>query len=402
MIIDIEGENAGQIVHANPVAAEMHGYDLEELVALKIGDLDTLESAEKVPERIERILNGEWVREEAGHRRKDGSFFPIEISASVVELGNHKYALAIDRDISERKQAEEALRRSEALLRLAFENVRSGLLVLDGQKKIVMLNEYGRSCLRLEDDILGQDLLKLFPDILPFLSDARPSEQKMVQVTMSDGKTKFLGFNSRALPDETIRIVLFRDITLLIENEKRMRRAEQLAVVGEMAARLSHEIKNPLASILLGLQTVERGTSLLEEDRFALQLVLQEVNGLNKSIGQILEASRSVPLRATLVQVEPFLRSCFDVHNLVATNMGIVMELVQGPDDAMIIADHTALRRVFTNLIQNALEVCKRYDDVRLGWRVIGEEEKKVLAPEFSGPIIGMFVEDTGPGIQRV
>jgi hypothetical protein len=75
------------------------------------------------------------------------------------------------------------------------------------------------------------------------------------------------------------------------------------------------------------------------------------------------------------------------------------MELVQGPDDAMIIADHAALRRVVTNLIQNALEACKRYDAVRLGWRTLGEEEKKVLAPEFSGPIIGMFVEDTGPGL---
>jgi len=113
MIIGLEGDRRGQIVAANPVAAEMHGYNLEEILTLKISDLDTPESAEKLSERIDRILKGEWLKEEATHRRKDGSVFPIEISACVLELGNEKYALAIDRDITERKRAQEELRESE-------------------------------------------------------------------------------------------------------------------------------------------------------------------------------------------------------------------------------------------------------------------------------------------------
>jgi PAS domain S-box-containing protein len=113
MIIDIEGDNLGSIVDANQVAAETHGYELAELLTLKIHDLDTAESAERIPERIKHILKGEWLREVTTHRRKDGSVFPIELSGGMVELGNHKYALAIDRDITERKRFEEALRESE-------------------------------------------------------------------------------------------------------------------------------------------------------------------------------------------------------------------------------------------------------------------------------------------------
>ena len=61
---------------ANQVAAETHGYELAELLTLKIHDLDTAESAERIPERIKHILKGEWLREVTTHRRKDGSVFP--------------------------------------------------------------------------------------------------------------------------------------------------------------------------------------------------------------------------------------------------------------------------------------------------------------------------------------
>jgi len=110
-ILDAEGEErAGHIVSANPAAAEMHGYTVDELLNLSISDLDTPESAARVPERIERLLKGERLREEVTHRRKDGTVFPLEINACVLELGNRNYILAVDRDITERKQTEEQIR----------------------------------------------------------------------------------------------------------------------------------------------------------------------------------------------------------------------------------------------------------------------------------------------------
>jgi two-component system, NtrC family, sensor histidine kinase AtoS len=112
-ILDTEGEQAGKIVNANQAAARMHGYTLDELRQLKVQDLDTPEAAAQAPERIKRIIGGEWVKAEVSHTKKDGTVFPLEISCVVFDVNRHKYILAIDRDISERKQAEEAIQRAE-------------------------------------------------------------------------------------------------------------------------------------------------------------------------------------------------------------------------------------------------------------------------------------------------
>jgi PAS domain S-box-containing protein len=106
LILEAEGEQAGGIVAANRKAALMHGYDDGELVGRSITELDVPAAAREVPGLIKRILAGEWIKKELYHRRKDGSVFPCEISAGLLEFSDHKYILAFDRDITERRQAE--------------------------------------------------------------------------------------------------------------------------------------------------------------------------------------------------------------------------------------------------------------------------------------------------------
>jgi PAS domain S-box-containing protein len=129
-ILEAEGEKAGQIVAANQVAAEMHGYSVDELLTLKITDLDTPEGALEAPRRIRQILQGEWIKEEVMHRKKDGTLFPLEISAGLLEFGKHRYVLAFERDITERRKAEEEREKLISALQDALANVKTlkGLL----------------------------------------------------------------------------------------------------------------------------------------------------------------------------------------------------------------------------------------------------------------------------------
>jgi two-component system sensor histidine kinase AtoS len=114
-LLDGEGDNMGKIVAANQAAVKMHGYTHEELLTMNIRDLDDADASARVPDRLERIFKGEWLKREMNHVRKDGTVFPVTISAGLLEMGNHRYILAIDSDITERKQAEETLQRTEQL-----------------------------------------------------------------------------------------------------------------------------------------------------------------------------------------------------------------------------------------------------------------------------------------------
>jgi PAS domain S-box-containing protein len=129
-VLDAEGRKAGRIVDANRAAAEMHGYSVEELLSRRISDLDDPDAAQKVRSRIRRMLKGEWIKEEINHRKKDGTIFPVEINAGLLELGNHNYVLAFDRDITKRKLAEQEREKLIAELREALERIKTlrGLL----------------------------------------------------------------------------------------------------------------------------------------------------------------------------------------------------------------------------------------------------------------------------------
>lgn len=129
-ILESAGDKAGQIVMANKAAAAMHGYAVRELLQMKIMDLDTPDAAKGAASLIRRILDGEWIKTELRHRRKDGTEFPVEVSAGLLEFGGHQYILAFDRDITARRRVEMARENLIQDLKDAFEKIKTlkGLL----------------------------------------------------------------------------------------------------------------------------------------------------------------------------------------------------------------------------------------------------------------------------------
>jgi len=105
------------IVDANQAACRSHGYEKHELVGQPITLLDNPEAARHIPMRMERLMMGKQIFFEGAHRRKDGSEFPVEVSAQMVEVGGRRFVLGMDRDISQHKAAEEGLRSKARKLR---------------------------------------------------------------------------------------------------------------------------------------------------------------------------------------------------------------------------------------------------------------------------------------------
>jgi len=105
----------GTIVEANESFARMHGYAAGELLGMSIKDLDAPESSKLFPERMRRLLAGETLAIEVEHRHKDGHVFPTEASANLVSVGGEPFIQCFHRDITERRRAEEELKRTTRL-----------------------------------------------------------------------------------------------------------------------------------------------------------------------------------------------------------------------------------------------------------------------------------------------
>lgn len=102
----------GKIIEANQKAIETYGYDHQTFLQLSIKDLRAPETFTMLAEQLERANEG-GVQFETTHRRKDGSEFPVEVSATGVDIGGERMLISIVRDVNERKQAQEALIKAE-------------------------------------------------------------------------------------------------------------------------------------------------------------------------------------------------------------------------------------------------------------------------------------------------
>jgi len=121
-IMLVDPHNNWSILDCNTAGCQMNGFTRDELLGQSF---DILNLTPGVPseraEYMQRIRETDVLRYETFHRKKDGTVFPIEVSTSLITLGGHEVILGIDRDITERRRAEEALRESEALYRRAIE-----------------------------------------------------------------------------------------------------------------------------------------------------------------------------------------------------------------------------------------------------------------------------------------
>ncbi|MFC1614904.1 PAS domain S-box protein, partial [Gemmatimonadota bacterium] len=249
----------GKVYETNKRFAEMLGYTPEEVLQLHVWEWDTQWTREQLLEMVRQV-------DEAGdhfetrHRRKDGTFYDVEISTNGAVCGGQKLVFCVCRDITERKRAEEALRESEEKFRVITSNTPDHIIMQDSdlRYKVVINPQLGLT----EADIIGktdrdflgrEDAEKLTALKRKVLETG---ESLKLETTLPNLKGENEFFEGFYVPkfDSTGKIDgligYFRNITERKQLEEERAKAAKLESIGLLAGGIAHDFNNILSVIL--------------------------------------------------------------------------------------------------------------------------------------------------------
>jgi PAS domain S-box-containing protein len=166
-------DSQGDIVDVNDSYARIHGYAIDELLKMNLRNLDTPASLALAPERIRRVLAGETLGFEVEQWHKDGHIVPLDVAASAIDIEGKLYVLAFHRDITERRRAEQEIKRSQQELRGLSKAANEALEA-----------ERRRTARELHDE-LGQSLTALKMDLESLRSALPPGQPELGDRTLA-------------------------------------------------------------------------------------------------------------------------------------------------------------------------------------------------------------------------
>jgi two-component system, NtrC family, sensor histidine kinase PilS len=272
--------------------------------------------------------------------------------------------------------------------RRIVDGVSSGLLTTDTRGRITSFNrEAERITGHPRDEVLGRGLEALFPEPARRVlssSGAEPSpahERAKLTFTNHAGEQIHLGFSRSVLRNETGQpegaILIFQDLTRVVEMEEQLRRSERLSAVGQLAAGLAHEIRNPLGSLSGAIELL--AGDLRAEDthtRRLMSIVKRETGRLNRLVSDFLDYARSGPGRREAVGLAELFG---EMKQLLASGdhaaLGVELDV---PAGLCALGDSDRLRQVFWNLVLNAAESEPRDACVRIRARELAGAEPQV------------------------
>lgn len=274
-------------------------------------------------------------------------------------------------------------------------NLDSGLLTLNNEGKIRVFNRYvaeltGTS----QEEAYDQFLTDIIAGLSPSLVDRPLTQRQEMEYQSPIGNTLILGFKAAPLFDKEGNragvIVALQDITRFKVMEAELKKADRLAAIGELAARIAHEIRNPLASISGSAQLIAHGKGVEANDKKLLEIVLRETDRLNGLISDFLAYARpNQPLKMPV----PFEQFLSDLTTLLRAdsrfkNVKICTDYGRG---ITLHADRDQFQQVFWNLVVNAAEAMPSGGTIKIG--------ADTLFGKDGGNLVKIYVTDNGKGM---
>lgn len=397
-------DEQGVIVRANAQTEQMFGHKRDELLGSPVELLvpDRF-SADHVIDRT-KYMDDPHIRQMGAGinlfgKRKDGSEFPVDIMLSPVETRRGRWVLTVVRDMTARRQVENALHDSENRLRLFIENAPAAIAMFDREMRYLAVSRRWIEDYGLVGNIDGRSHYDVFPEIPDIWRQAHrrglSGESVSAQVDRfdrTDGQVRHLCWEIRPWTDASEQVggilIFTRDISAQVEAEQLLRDADRRK--DEFLATLAHELRGPLAPLSNMLQIIKRaeGEDILL--RHACDVMERQLGQMVRLIDDLLDVGRishgKIELKKQRVELASIIDQALETCRPLAEEFRHEFSLCFPPEPIYIDADPVRLAQVISNLLNNACKYTEPNGSVCLSARRDGDEAV-------------IKVKDTGIGI---
>jgi two-component system sensor kinase FixL len=336
---------------------------------------------------------------EVSGRRRDGSVFPLHLSVGEMTIGREQKFTGMLHDLSRRKELENQLRASEGRWRAIVESAVDGIIVIDSHGRIEAFNPAAERLFGYtERDVIGQNVDMLMP------SPYREEHDHYLSRYMATGRAKIIGVGREvtgrrqdgttfplhlsvgqiSIAGESKFTGIVHDLSARVRVEEQLREQAALARLGEMAAVIAHEVKNPLAGIRGAMQVMGRRMTAGSMDQEMTHEIVKRIDSLDAMMKDMLVFARPPKPKRLPIDIAPLVAVTAHLlrEDAAMRDVDVRIEGSAPP----VSGDAEMLKMVFQNLLVNGIHAMGGHGTLRV----------EIAAADGACQI---SVIDTGPGI---
>ncbi|MEO7191231.1 MAG: ATP-binding protein [Vicinamibacterales bacterium] len=288
-------------------------------------------------------------------------------------------------------------------------NLRTGVLAITREGRVAVMNDLAYRVLGLTADPadIGRpfgEVLQDCPEIARVLQQAFDIDDLPNRAEMRMRATgRAIGYTLSRIHDDAGVLVgatlFFKDLTRVEQIEERGRLRDRLAALGEMAAAIAHEVKNPLASIEVMAGVLKRQLADQPEALDSLSDIIKEAKMANAIVVEVLEFVRPIQLQVERVSLEEVLKESITLAEGKMRRGAVAIHTRLSRDVPDLLGDSHQLRQLFSNLLANAFEALGGHGQVEIRTSLLPAEDETSGSIEPIPAQVVIEVRDSGPGI---
>ncbi|MEH7304155.1 PAS domain-containing sensor histidine kinase [Neobacillus drentensis] len=363
-MVDMEN----RFIRVNQMYTKIFGYTEDDLLGKRI---DEFPYPDKANDIIESVKRGEAFTDMVTQRyHKDGTILDIAVSYSPFRnsCGEIIAVLAIFRDITKFINIERELKRTRELYKLITENTTDMIKVYSKDGKVVYASPSHEDGIGYTpDQLIGKTVYDLIiPEEIDQLKKVyqkliETEEPQLLQTQVQTGNNEVIYSETMISPifneqgEIDFYVTVGRNITDRIKNDDTLRNLDRLSIIGQLAAGVAHEIRNPLTS-LKGFSKLLTDTKNRDKQDEYLSIIMNELDRIDIIVNEFMSLAKPQAIQFEQVSLISILESTVNIlhpqallHNVQITNQ-------YQQDDILLDCSPNQLKQVFVNFLKNAIE----------------------------------------------